>query len=324
MLSDSKKSQISLIVPVKNEAESLSALIESIDRQTLLPGEIIIVDGGSTDGTAALARRLTAGDARYRIVEIGDATPGRGRNVGTEIARGDWIAYTDAGITLEADWLEQLALKASENPSAAIVYGNYTPVAERRFERAAVVVYVAPVNAQGTRDSFIASSLLKKEVWSAVGGFPDFRATEDNAFMERAEKMGFRHVFAPRAMVYWSLSPGWLAAFRKFTLYSKHSVLAGRQKHWQYPVLRQYAAVSPFAALALLHSWLWLTVVGLWLAARTFKKMLPHRRQFGARIFFNPLFVCEAALLILTIDLAAFTGWYQAVIQRKSGASSTT
>lgn len=323
MLSDSKKSQISLIVPIKNETESLSALIESIDRQTLPPDEIILIDGGSTDGTAAFARQLTAANDRYRIIEIGDATPGRGRNVGTETARNDWIAYTDAGIRLEIDWLEQLALKAAENPYAAIVYGNYTPVADRNFERVAAVVYVAPLNAQGTRDSFIASSLMKKEVWSAVGGFPDFRASEDNAFMEEAESKGFKHVFAPGAMVYWSLSPGWLTTFRKFALYSKHCVLAGRQRHWQYGVLRQYAIVSLFAAFALLHSWLWLTVVPLWLAARTFKKMLPHRRQFGARMFFNPLFIFEAALLILTIDLAAFIGWYQAINQRKSGTAST-
>lgn len=322
MISDSKKTQISLIVPLKNETESLSALIESINRQTLPPDEIILVDGGSTDGTAALARELIGADARYRIIEAGDATPGRGRNVGTENARNDWIAYTDAGIRLEIDWLEQLALKAAENPDAAIVYGNYAPVADRHFERVATVVYVAPLNAQGIRDRCIASSLMKKEVWSVVGGFPDFRASEDGAFMEAAEREGFKHVFAPGAKVYWSLSRGWLATFRKFALYSKHSVLAGRQGHWHYGILRQYVIVSLFVAFTLLHSWFWLAVVLLWLAARTFKKMLPHRREAGAGIFFNPLFIFEAALLILTIDLATFIGWYQALTQRKSGTAS--
>lgn len=320
MTSNSKKSPISLIVPLKNETESLPALIESINRQTLPPDEIILVDGGSSDGTAALARNLTAADPRYKIIEAGDATPGRGRNVGAENALYDWIAYTDAGITLEFDWLEQLALKASENPDASIVYGNYSPVTDYHFERVAAVVYVAPVNAEGIREKFIASSLMKKEVWSAIGGFPDFRASEDGAFMEAAEKKGFKHVFAPDAKIYWSLSPGWLATFQKFTLYSKHNVFANRQWQWHYGVVRQYAIVSPFVALAFLHNWLWLAVVLLWLTARTFKRMLPHRREMGAGIFFNPLFIFEAALLILMLDLATFVGWYQALAQRKTGA----
>jgi glycosyltransferase involved in cell wall biosynthesis len=322
MISDLKKSRISLIVPIQNETESLLALIESINQQTLPPDEIILVDGGSTDGTAALARELTAANARYRIIEAGNATPGRGRNVGTENAHNDWIAYTDAGIRLEIDWLEQLALTAAENPNAAIVYGNYVPVADGDFERVATVVCVAPLNVQGTRDRFIASSLMKKEVWLAVGGFPDFRASEDGVFMETAERKGFKHVFAPSAKVYWSLSPGWLATFRKFTLYSKHSVLAGRQRHWHYGVFEQYMIVSLFVALTILHSWSWLAVILLWLAARTFKKMLQHRRQFGAGMFFNPLFIFEAALLILTLDLATFIGWYQALDQGKSGIAS--
>ena len=321
MISDSKKSQISLIVPLKNEAESLAALIESINRQTLPPAEIILVDGGSSDGTLALAASLTVSDNRYRIIDAGDATPGRGRNVGTEKARNDWIAYTDAGITLETDWLEQLALKAAKTPDAAIVYGNYEPVVNRRFERVAAVVYVAPVNAEGVRERFIASSLMKKEVWSAVGGFPDFRASEDGTFMEAAEKSGFKHVFAPRAKIYWSLSPGWSATFRKFALYSKHNVFAARQWQWHYGVVRQYAIVTPFVALALLHSRYWLTVVLLWLLARTFKKMLPHRREMGAGMFFNPLFIFETALLILMLDAATFVGWYQALTQKKTGAT---
>jgi hypothetical protein len=71
--------------------------------------------------------------------------------------------------------------------------------------------------------------------------------------------------------------------------------------------------------LTVLHSWVWLTIILLWLAGRTFKKMLLHRRQIGTIIFFNPLFILEAALLILTLDLATFVGWYQAFTQRKEG-----
>src|SRR5207244_861116 len=90
--------QISLVIPVRNEEQSLPLLVESIRAQTRPPDEIILVDGGSTDGTVALAGALTAADPRFRVIEAGDATPGRGRNVGIAAARHDWIALTDAGI----------------------------------------------------------------------------------------------------------------------------------------------------------------------------------------------------------------------------------
>jgi hypothetical protein len=49
--------------------------------------------------------------------------------------------------------------------------------------------------------------------------------------------------------------------------------------------------------------------------------MLPHRREMGAGMFFNPLFIFETALLILMLDAATFVGWYQALTQKKTGAT---
>src|SRR5437016_8551578 len=73
--------RISLVVPVRNEEASLPGLISSIRRQTRAPDEIILVDGGSTDQTVTVATELSTDDPRFRILEAGEATPGRGRNV---------------------------------------------------------------------------------------------------------------------------------------------------------------------------------------------------------------------------------------------------
>src|SRR5215216_7211512 len=105
---------ISLVVPLRNEEESLGRLVASVRRQTRPPDEVVLVDGGSTDRTVELARELAAGDARFRVVEAGDATPGRGRNVGAAEARHPWVAFTDAGIGLDPEWLERLAEKVWE------------------------------------------------------------------------------------------------------------------------------------------------------------------------------------------------------------------
>lgn len=313
-----KKLQISLVIPVKNEADSLDLLIGSINKQSYTPAEIIFVDGGSTDGTVELAQNLTAGDARYRIVEAGEASPGKGRNIGTENARYEWIAYTDAGIKLSDDWLEKLVEKATGKPEVDIVYGNYAPIRDAYFERIAAIVHVSPQNANGIRGKSIASSLLKKKVWSAVGGFPDLRASEDLMFMEAAEKRGFRHVYAPAAMIYWKLQPNLYRTFRKFVVYSKYNVWAGRQWDWHYGVLKQYLVATLFIVLAVFHSWWWLVAVVLWLFARTLKKTLAHSGEFGVKTVFNPLIFFGAMFLILVIDFATFVGWGQAILERKS------
>ncbi len=309
--------KISLIIPIKNEAESLENLCLSINRQTRQPDETILVDGGSTDQTVAIARKITARQAEFNLIETAHASPGRGRNIGAENARFEWLAFTDAGIKLEADWLEKLVEKAVADAKVDIVYGNYAPVVGNYFEKIATLCYVPPFRENSIRGKFIASSLLKKEVWKAVGGFPDLRAAEDLMFMEAAEKQHFKFAFAPDALVRWHLRPNFSSTFRKFALYSKHNVWAGRQWDWHYGILRQYLILIPVLLLTVFHSWWWLIVVGLWLFARTAKRILPHRTEFGLLALFNPLVFFGAAVLILGIDAATFTGWKQAYAENK-------
>src|SRR5688572_23865701 len=113
--------KVSLVVPVKNEELSLPGLIASINGQTRLPEEVIIVDGGSTDGTVAFMKHVAASDPRFRLIEAGEATPGRGRNVGAAAAQHEWIAFTDAGIRLEATWLERLTEVVERDPAIEVV-----------------------------------------------------------------------------------------------------------------------------------------------------------------------------------------------------------
>lgn len=318
--------QISLVIPVRNEEESLARLVSSIRAQTRPPDEVILVDGGSTDRTVELARAWAADDERFRVVEAGPASPGRGRNVGAGEARYPWLAFTDAGIGLEPDWLERLVEQVEEAPETDVVYGNYDPVTRTFFERCAAVAYVSPKGPQDekgsmTRGRFIASSLMRREVWRRAGGFPDMRAAEDLIFMERVEEQGARTRWAPRANVRWQLQPTFLRTFRRFALYSKHNVWAGRQRFWHYGIARQYALALPFVVLALLHSVWWLVVPALGLAARAAKSVWRHREGRGLVWALNPLQFACVLLVLLTIDLATFVGWAQALLKRPADAA---
>ena len=272
---------------------------------------------------------MTAGDARFRVVEAGDATPGRGRNVGVAAARNDWVAFTDAGIRLEASWLEHLAAEVERDPEAEVVYGNYEPLTRTLFERCAAIAYVPPRPPGGAslRGVSIASALLRRRVWEAVGGFPDLRAAEDLIFMERVEQRGFKIRHAPRANVWWQIQPTLGGTFRRFTLYSKHNVWAGRQRFWHYGVARLYAVALVFVVLAFVHSLWWLIVPALGLAARAGKSVWRHREGRGIFWALNPVRLSLVALILLTVDLATFVGWAQARLHatpKQSAAAATT
>ncbi|MEP6900467.1 MAG: glycosyltransferase [Actinomycetota bacterium] len=315
-MSSVKKLQISLVIPMKNESDSLAQLIESIEAQTFQPAEIVLVDGGSTDNTIKIAERFGAENSKIKLIKAEEASPGKGRNIGIEAALGDWIALTDAGIKLEKDWLENLVKAAENSPEADLIYGNFSPVTGSLFEKCAAISYVPALRQNSIRGKSVASMLLKKRVWEKVGGFPDLRAAEDLMFMETAESAGFKSVFAPNANVFWQLRPNLASTFQKFTLYSKHNVWAGRAWDWHYGVAKQYLLVLPFVVLAIFHSLFWLLGVLAWLAARAAKRILLHRFEFGFNALFNPLIFGGVALLVLTIDAATFIGWAQAIFKK--------
>ena len=311
--------KISLVVPLRNEEASLAALIESIRRQTLPPDEIILVDGGSVDRTLSLARRLAEEDSRIEVIEAGEATPGRGRNVGIGAAAHEWVALTDAGISLEPTWLERLARVIEDDPEVEVVYGNYEPVTDTLFARCAALAYVAQKQPRpgGTmRGPSTASMMLRQSVWRQLGGFPNLRAAEDLIFMKRIEGGGFKIGWAPGATAWWRLQPDLVRTFRKFVLYSKHNVWAGLQSDWHHGVARQYAVALLFVALAIFHSPWWLLAVAAWFGARVGRSIWRKRERRGIFWALNPVRLAGVGIILLAIDLATFTGWAQALWRR--------
>ena len=105
---------VSVISTVLNEVAEIDALVDSLRSQTLIPTEIIIVDGGSSDGTwerlqAATTRCPGLKPVRDESCSLkGSNGPiARGRNVAIALASSDVIACADAGCTYVSDWLEK-------------------------------------------------------------------------------------------------------------------------------------------------------------------------------------------------------------------------
>lgn len=308
---------VSLVIPVRDEEATVDSLLASIGAQTQPVDEVIFVDSGSSDRTLARLRDASLGNTPIRVIESGAGSPGKGRNIGIAAATNEWVALTDAGIKLEPRWLEELVEVVLRNPDVDVVYGNYEPVVDTFFERNAALVYVPAKQERAgakMRGPSIASCLMRREVWQAVGGFPDLRAAEDLMFMEQVERR-FKIGWAPRATVWWQLRPSLLSTFRKFVLYSRHNVIAGRQKYWHYGIARQYILASLVALVALVTGIWWLLLaIPLGLLLRVFKSIWSRRETLSVAGLINPLRWVHVMIITLAIDLATFVGWIQAYL----------
>lgn len=112
---------ISIIIPVYNGAVYLEACLKGIRELRPAPRECIVVDDGSTDGSARIARA-----AGVTVVSTsGRRGPGFARNLGASIARSEILLFIDADVVVPADTLKRLATRFAEDPARDAVIGSY-------------------------------------------------------------------------------------------------------------------------------------------------------------------------------------------------------
>ena len=312
--SESSEVAVTVVAPMRDEAAAIGALIEHLQAQTVQPAEIVLVDGGSTDGTPALARELVGDDPRFRVLDAGPATPGRGRNVGITAASNEWVALIDVGVRPETDWLERLLEPRSADASVDVVYGAYEPEVGSFFESCASLAYVEPPSIEPAgvmRWPFAASLLIRRSAWETAGRFPDLRAAEDLIFFERLAASPAVPAWAPKARVWWQMPTSLTTTFRRFRLYSRHNLLADRQRYWHRPVARYYAAAAPVVVAGLFWrpAWLFVGAAGL---GRVLKRIGNRREGRGLGWVLNPARVLTVGAILATIDLATLIGWLDA------------
>jgi len=112
---------VSVVIPAYNVESHIARALDSVLAQTRPPTEIIVVDDGSTDGTAEVIQRYGPAVRYLHSDHVGAA---EARNIGIRAAHGDWIAFLDA----DDEWLpEKLALQTAllaRHPDLVWCYGN--------------------------------------------------------------------------------------------------------------------------------------------------------------------------------------------------------
>jgi glycosyltransferase involved in cell wall biosynthesis len=311
--------KVSVIVPVRDEEKSIRELLDSLLAQSRPPDEIVITDGGSVDATPQIIEEYIRRGAPVRLIRAGAALPGRGRNLGAAQASYEWLGFTDAGIRLANDWLETLVAKAEADDSIDVVYGSWQPVTNTFFKECAAIAYVPPPSPRDgvlIRPRFIASTLLRREAWQAVNGFPEeLRSAEDLVFMDRVENAGYRYVHEPNAKVHWDLRPTLWTTFKRFLVYSRNNIRAGLFRQWQSTILVRYAvlAVLVIAALIVEPSWV-VFPIGAWLGMLSARAVISIRRNqvcYPASFLRNVVRAVMIMPLLAALDAAAIIGSIQ-------------
>lgn len=115
---------ISVIIPVYNAEKWLTEALESLQGQTFGDFEAILVDDGSTDRSAAICRNFCDKDPRFRLITQSNSGVSAARNLGIDLAKGEWIAFMDSDDIMPPDALEVMISHAHKS-EAGIVAGGF-------------------------------------------------------------------------------------------------------------------------------------------------------------------------------------------------------
>jgi glycosyltransferase involved in cell wall biosynthesis len=199
--------RVSLIMTVRNEADNIDAVLQSLQAQMRPPDEVVVVDGGSTDGTPARIAAATAtAPWPLRLLEQPGANISQGRNTAIRAAAHEIIAATDAGVRLPPEWLAAL-VAPFEGPGGwaiDIAGGFFASDPHTVFERA-MGATVLPAREDVKPERFLPSSrsvAFRKAAWADAGGYPEWLDySEDLVFDLTLKARGCRFVFVPEAPV---------------------------------------------------------------------------------------------------------------------------
>jgi glycosyltransferase involved in cell wall biosynthesis len=290
------RERTSLIVTVRDEASSIDGLLESVRAQTRPPDEVVIVDGGSIDGTL---EKLRAWSARLalRVIEAPGANISRGRNLAIQATTADLIAVTDAGVRLAPDWLARLC--SSMTTDIEVASGFFGADPRSVFERALGATTLPNIE-DIAPDQFLPSSrslLFRRSAWARVGGYPEWLDyCEDLVFDLALKRAGASFAFVPEAIVHFRPRPSLKAFFRQYYLYARGDGKAGLwpRRH----AIRYATYFIAIVAVVTRNRFAWLLPLGV--AAYT-------RRPYD-RLDLTGLSVSEKAYALALVPVIRFVG----------------
>lgn len=177
---------VSVVIPAFNAAATLAETLQSVERQTHQPLEVFVIDDGSTDGTAEIARGFAGRIGGLKVLTVPNGGPGRARNIGARAASGELIAPLDADDIWYPTYLEKLAGRLEERgPGTVMTFAFHRRI--DRQNRVLVTPFFPDIQGMafyrllwwafvGTGSAFV----VRRDALLAVGGFAEDRTQSDD------------------------------------------------------------------------------------------------------------------------------------------------
>jgi len=263
---------VSVVLPVLNEARCLGALLDQLADQVPPPGgfEVLVADGGSTDGTRELVAQRAAGGSLLRLVDNPGRRSGPGRNAGAALARGRVVMFLDGHCLLpRRDYLVRLdEIFRTTGADCLCRPQPLVPEAGERWSGFAALARQSPLGHKpgseifgappGYADPRSSGAAYPAGVLSSLGGYDErFDACEDVELNHRLAAAGGRAYFHPDLAVHYRprRTPGGL--FRQMFRYGRGRARLFARHPSTFPVSLAVpaAAIPVFAALAPVLGW---------------------------------------------------------------------
>lgn len=206
-----KKIEFTVVIPLYNKVESVIKTLESVIEQRFQAAEIIVIDDGSTDGSAELVRQLNI--ANLKLVKQSNQGVSAARNLGVSLASFPYIAFLDADDQWSPFFLSEMCNLITRFPKQEFFASHYQKVIGKG-------VYVDPkfalknpspsgsildnyfeVASKGDLPFMVSSCVITSNLFEKVGGFPVGEAMgEDQELFSRIALMS-QIVFSPLVLL---------------------------------------------------------------------------------------------------------------------------
>lgn len=181
--------RISVVVPVYQGERFLDAALVSIRDQTRPADQVVVIDDGSTDGSATIALRMAEDWPALHVLRRANGGLSTALNDGISAASGDLVTFLDADDVMVPTRLEQQARHLRDNPDVDLVYGREEVLVE---DGVSAPAWIRPGD-DGKPRPYMMSLMVHRAAFERVGEFdPSLAMSQDLDWMVRARATGLR------------------------------------------------------------------------------------------------------------------------------------
>jgi succinoglycan biosynthesis protein ExoA len=217
-------------IPARDEEPFIGACLRSVLSQTYRDLQVVVVDGGSRDGTQDVVRGIASTDPRVELLERRNATIPRALNEALAVSRGRWFVRVDAHSTVPPDYVE-LAVERLQTGRWGGVGGRKDGVGVTPMGRAIAMAMASRVGVGGSAYHYaqtpgptdhVPFGAYPTELIRELGGWDErLVANEDFEFDQRVRRAGHELFLDPRMHVAWHCRQTIPDLYRQYHRYGK-------------------------------------------------------------------------------------------------------